>query len=63
MNERALTTTARADLARADLLSDFGAFLRLHVADGDALSQPSATRFVSPVFWFYNSCSLDAILG
>jgi site-specific recombinase XerD len=29
-------TTTQADLASSDLLADFGAYLRLHVADGDA---------------------------
>ena len=36
MTTSALSTTTRADLLPADLLSDFGAFLRLQVADGDA---------------------------
>jgi integrase/recombinase XerD len=36
VNTTAPTTTKDRDLSRADLLSDFGAYLRIHVADGDA---------------------------
>ena len=38
MNERALTPCAGGALSPVNLLADFGAFLRLHVADGDASS-------------------------
>jgi hypothetical protein len=36
MNELTLTTTASRAIATADPLADFGRFLRLYTAEGDA---------------------------
>ena len=55
MTTSPLTPTPRTDLIPADLLTVFGTFLRLHVADGDA-SPHTLRSYHSNVGQFVNWC-------
>jgi len=48
---KAPVTQQGGNLATADILADFGRFLRLHTADGDALPDRDISGSTAPVVW------------